>query len=99
VILEVETYAEKVATWMSPRTLDQVRSASKSVEADTAVLRKIFQIASIVRYYKIGRNPELWLGKSEELLLAKKFLGMPTLEEQKQILIQKGFLREPGEEG
>jgi hypothetical protein len=94
VMIEVEPLAEQVAKHLSAKTLGQVRG-----QGDSVALKKIFCVSNIVRFYRMGCNPERWLGQTEELLEAKKFLGMPTIEEQKKILVEKGFMREPGEEG
>lgn len=96
---QVESIAEEIAESLGARSLAQIRGAATQHasllpkdNADAQLLKKIFTIAGIVRYYKIGRNPEIWMGLTEDVILAKKFLGMPTVDEQKQILHDRGLL-------
>lgn len=99
IMMQVEPIAEMVARTLDSRSLNQIRHAAIEKSGlpldqnpDEVLLKKIFTIAGICHYYGLKRNPELWLGQTEELLLAKKFLGMPTIEKQKEILKSKGFL-------
>jgi hypothetical protein len=93
-VIDIDSIAEEIAEFLSAKSLGQVRGSG-----DAAALKKIFAIAGIVAYYREGKNPERWLGQTEELQIAKKFLKIPTVEEQKKILVEKGLMREPGEEG
>ena len=90
-MIDIDSIAEEIAEYFSAKSLGQV--------SDAATRKKIYAIAAIVGYYREGKNPERWLGQTEELLIAKKFLKIPTIEEQKKILVEKGLLREPGDEG
>lgn len=96
---EIEEIAREILSAGHGETLTEMRSRAAKSPEDAELLRKLFATANIVRFYRLGRVPERWLGKTEEVLVAKKFLGIPEIQEQKEILRQKGFLREPGEEG
>jgi hypothetical protein len=96
---EVEDIADEIAAKIGTRTLGQIQagamakfSAPLSENPDAVLLRRLFTVAGIVRFYRMGKNPELWLGKTEELKLAREFLGMPELDRQKEILREKGYL-------
>lgn len=99
-ILEVESIAEEIAIDACGKSLvflrgdftEAQRSQGKFGEV-YGPLEGLFRKAGIIRYYRMGINPELWMGKTEDVKWAKEFLGMPTLDEQKQKLRDKGFLK------
>jgi hypothetical protein len=102
----LETIAEQIAQDIAGKNLDQVREGamanSRSVpmkqNTDALSLCTIFRVAALIYYIKIVRNPANWLKPSDEddLMLARKFLGLPTVDERKAQLkaqlIEKGWL-------
>ena len=101
----VEPFAQEICLDLTGKSLAQVRREFMECHRDdlpkhSQKLRFVFYCANILRYYRMGLNPEMWLGASDEVRAMKKRAGLAgDIEEQKRTLIEKGFLREPGEEG
>lgn len=84
---ELENLAAELAEQVCGASLHQLEE-----HREREKLVHLFHVSNLVRYYRLGRNPERWLGRNPDVILARKLAGLPgDLEEQKQILRAKGL--------
>jgi hypothetical protein len=97
---EVEPIAEEIAPIVVDCELFQLRTALKEAPKESELfkqatknLRRLFGLANVVRYYRMGLNPERWLGKTDDVMMCKKIAGLACdFEEQKEVLKKRGYL-------
>jgi hypothetical protein len=96
-LLDLEQIAEEIAVDVCGKSLGALRSEflatpKNELRLIAKSLEALFRKAAIIRYCRMGLNPESWLRDSDDVKWAKEFLGV-SIEQQKEELRKRGYLQ------